>query len=596
MPSGRLTLNWVGKDQALLTTRDGGYEWVDRTDPRVTEIRLLHGRETVGAVGPDEKRAADNLLIHGDAADGLRTLLNLPEYAPEYRGKVKLVYIDPPFNTNQTFLHYDDSLEHSVWLTMMRDRLTLIRDLLAPDGSVWVHLDDAEMSYCKVVLDELFGRANFVATVIWQKVYSPKNSARHLSVDQDYILVYARNADAWCPRSLTRTADMDAAYQNPDNDKRGPWKPGDLVANKPYSLGRYPITTPSGRSVAGPPPGRFWRISADRLAELDADDRIWWGEAEANIPALKRFLTEVRGRVPQTLWLYSEVGHSQTGKNEIQALFPGKEPFATPKPERLLQRIIAIASGPGDIVLDCFGGSGTSAAVAHKMGRRWVTVEREKSTVDDFMRPRLEMVVSNDDPGGITSERVDQSDPDLPTGVVPGQARKAASALRALFDAGLLSGARSLTEQIIGETVRALRSSDKSKKVVVRRWHGGGGFRVLDVGPSMYDVADGRVLLAEWTANGQFAAAACAQLGFTVDDDPPFAGRRGRVRLAAVDGVADESVVRALVSNLDENERLVIVAKASAPGAESLLRELSSGSRILKAPRDLVGVTRLVCR
>lgn len=166
MPSGRLTLNWVGKDQALLTTPDGGYEWVDRTDPRVTEIRLLHERETVGAVGPDEHPTADNLLIHGDAADGLRSLLNLPEFAAEYRGKVKLVYIDPPFNTNQAFLHYDDALEHSVWLTMMRDRLTLIRDLLAPDGSVWVHLDDAEMAYCRVLMDEIFGRTNFVASVV----------------------------------------------------------------------------------------------------------------------------------------------------------------------------------------------------------------------------------------------------------------------------------------------------------------------------------------------------------------------------------------------------------------------------------------------
>ena len=207
--------------------------------------------------------------------------------------------------------------------------------------------------------------------------------------------------------------------------------------------------------------------------------------------------------------------------------------FDTPKPERLLQRIIHIGSQPGDVVLDCFAGSGTTAAVAQKMGRRWVTVEKEGKTFDSFARPRLAMVTAGEDPGGIT--------------------------------------------EVVG-------------------WQGGGGFRVLDVGPSMYDVADGRVLLAEWTSNGQFAAAACAQLGFAVDDDPPFAGRRGRVRLAAVDGVADSSVVRALVSNLDDKERLVIVAKATEQGAESLLRELSSGSRLLKAPRDLVGVTRLVRR
>lgn len=383
-PSGRLTLSWVGKEKSLLGTSNGGYEWVDRDDPRIAEVRLLHERDAVGEVGPSVQAAADNLLIVGDSYDALHVLTRIPEYAEHYLGKVKLVYIDPPFNTGQAFEQYDDALEHSVWLTMMRDRLLLIRDLLAPDGSVWVHLDDAEMAYCRILMDEIFGRGNFIASVVWQKVYSPKNSARHLSIDQDYLVVFAKDAETWRPHPLPRTAEMDAAYRNPDFDERGPWKPGDLVANKPYSLGTFSITTPSGRVIPGPPPGRYWRVSESRLRELDDDDRIWWGEEGDNIPALKRFLNEVRGRVPQTLWLYAEVGHNQTGKNEIQALFPGIAAFVTPKPERLIKRLLQVGTKPGDIVLDCFAGSGTTAGVAHKMGRRWVTVEKEASTVETF--------------------------------------------------------------------------------------------------------------------------------------------------------------------------------------------------------------------
>ncbi len=530
-PSGRLTLSWVGKEKALLGTVDGGYEWVDRNDPRVTEVRLLHERDTVGEVGPASKVAADNLLIVGDSYDALHALSRTPEYAREYLGKVKLVYIDPPFNTGQAFEHYDDALEHSVWLTMMRDRLLLIRDLLAPDGSVWVHLDDSEMAYCRVLMDEVFGRANFVATVVWQKVYAPKNSARHLSVDQDYVLVYARDGETWRPAPLPRTAEMDSAYRNPDSDPRGPWKPGDLVANKPYSLGVYPVTTPSGRVVAGPPPGRYWRVSLQRLNELDQDSRIWWGQSGDNIPALKRFLSEVGERVPQTLWSYAEVGHNQTGKNEIQALFNGVPPFATPKPERLLERVIHIATNPGDVVLDCFAGSGTTAAVAHKMGRRWVTVEKEPATVETFTRPRLEKVVSGEDPGGITES--------------------------------------------VG-------------------WGKGGGFRVLAVGPSMYDLQDGRAFLAEWVTNGAFAESVAAQLGFRVEHDSPFSGRKGRSRLAVIDGIIDGEVVRAVVSQLGDTERVVLVGKGVMPGAGELLKELSPGSRLRKAPRDLLkrGVLR----
>lgn len=587
MPSGRLTLDWVGKDQALLTTPEGGYEWVDRTDPRVTEIRLLHERETVGAVGPGEHHATDNLLIHGDAADGLRSLLNLPEFAAEYRGKVKLVYIDPPFNTGQAFEHYDDALEHSVWLTMMRDRLALIRDLLAPDGSVWVHIDNDNAAYCWALMDEVFGRSKFVSTIVWQKKYSRDNRPAIGDV-HDYILVYSPLGTDWkhVRNRVVRTAAKE--YRNPNNDVRGLWRAIPMTAQGFRPNQMYTIRSPAGVDHK-PPKGRCWSMIRPRFDELLAADRIYFGVDGSAQPGVIRYLDEDEGLVPWTWWPHEEVGHTDEAKKEMLQLFPDVAAFDTPKPERLMQRIIHIGSQPGEIVLDCFGGSGTTAAVAHKMGRRWITVEREVRTIETFTRPRLGKVVAGDDPGGVTSVEVYTGD-GLPDGVKPGSARVSAGVLKKLFAAGALDTA-GLSADAVSELAKALGNADRTERQTV--WLGGGGFRVLEVGPSLYDVAGDRVLLAEWTSNGQFAAAACAQLGFAVDDDPPFAGRRGRARLAAVDGVADESVVRALVSNLDDRERLVIVAKAAEPGAESLLRELSSGSRLLKAPRDLVGVTRL---
>jgi adenine-specific DNA-methyltransferase len=525
---GRLELTWTNKGKRLLAAEDGSYEWVDPSDYRFAEVRLLEDAGTVGAVGAE--RAADNLLIRGDALNALRSLARLPEFARRYLGKVKLAYLDPPFNTQQSFLHYDDNLEHSVWLTMMRDRLEQIRELLAPDGSVWVHCDDAEQHRIRIVLDEVFGLGNFVATVLWQKVYSPKSSARHLSVDQDYIHVYAKDGEVWTANHLPRSEVMDARYINPDNDPRGPWKPGDLAARNYYSLGRYPITTPSGRTISGPPAGSYWRVSSVKLKELDEDRRIWWGRDGNNSPAIKRFLSEVKaGRVPQTWWPYSEVGHSQAGKKEIKALFPELEPFATPKPEALMQRILHIASAPGDTILDPFLGSGTTAAVAQKMGRPWVGIEREAATLETYAIPRLTKVVQGGDAGGIT--------------------------------------------EITG-------------------WSGGGGFRMLAVAPSMFEADEGLVFLADSMTNGRLAEATAAQLGFTFEPQPPFAGRKGRTRLAVIDGVVNEDVARILVSALGEGERVVVCGTGIDPDARAVLRELRPGSSLRKIPAALLAEYR----
>src|SRR5581483_2445267 len=232
--AGRLELTWTNKPLRLLAHEDGSYEWVNPADYRVAEVRLLHDITTVGEVG--NKRAADNLLIRGDALNALTSLSRLPEFAGDYLGKVKLAYLDPPFNTQQSFLDYDDALEHSVWLTMMRDRLKQIQALLAEDGSVWVHCDDSEQHRLRVLMDEIFGTDCFVATVVWEKADSPRNSARQFSTDQDYILVYSVSPE-WVPERLPRTEESDAIYSNPDDDPAGDWLPGDPFANKPYSKG-----------------------------------------------------------------------------------------------------------------------------------------------------------------------------------------------------------------------------------------------------------------------------------------------------------------------------------------------------------------------
>lgn len=241
---GRLELTWTNKPLRLLAHEDGSYEWVTPSDYRVAEVRLLNEVAHVGDVGTN--RAADNLLIRGDALNALTSLARLPEFANEYLGKIKVAYLDPPFNTLQSFLDYDDALEHSVWLTMMRDRLIQVRTLLAFDGSVWVHCDDSEQAYLKVMMDEIFGRENFVTTVIWEKADSPRNSARQFSTDHDYIVIYS-NSPEWVPKRLGRTEAANSIYSNPDDDSRGSWIPGDPYANKPYSKGLYEITGPTGR-------------------------------------------------------------------------------------------------------------------------------------------------------------------------------------------------------------------------------------------------------------------------------------------------------------------------------------------------------------
>ncbi len=374
-------LNWFGKRRA----------------------RQLALTPSTGTLRPAPEESEDwdatrNLFIEGDNLEVLKLLQK------SYAGKVKLIYIDPPYNTGKDFIYRDDFRDnirnykkltgqvdeegsplttnteasgrfHTDWLDMIYPRLKLTRNLLRKDGVLFVSCDDNEVANLRMVLNEVFGEENFIASVIWQKIYSPKNSARHFSEDHDYILVYAQNAEVWRPRLLPRTQAMEARYDNPDNDPRGPWKPDNLVARNYYSKGTYPITCPSGRLIDGPPSGAYWRVSKEKFEELDRDNRIWWGKDGNNVPALKRFLSEVQqGRVPQTLWTYKEVGHTQDAKKQLLELvrFEHRDNVLdTVKPTSLIRRILQLATEPeaGDIVLDFFAGSGPTGHAVLEQNR-----------------------------------------------------------------------------------------------------------------------------------------------------------------------------------------------------------------------------------
>ncbi|MDO8683806.1 MAG: site-specific DNA-methyltransferase [Armatimonadota bacterium] len=376
----RLELTWIGKENR------------PRLEPRIlledTE-KSYHAAHRVTA-----NDIFDNRLIFGD------NLLALKALEQEFAGKISCVFIDPPYNTGSAFAHYDDGVEHSLWLTIMRDRVMLLRRLLADSGSLWVTLDDNEAHYFRVMADEIFGRANFIGDIAWQKKYSPGNNQKGLSSDHDHILLYAKDLGQWECNLLPRTEKQDRAYRNPDKDSRGPWKPSDLTRAEHRDRDFYPIQTPSGKDV-WPAAGRSWSRPPEEIHRLRADNRLWFGPSGDAKPSLKRFLSEVQdGVVARTIWLRDEVGDNEQAKKEAKE-FNDQDIFATPKPEKLLQRILHIASRRGDWVLDSFAGSGTTGAVAQKMGRRWIMVELGEHCHTHII-PRMNKVVDGEDPGGIT--------------------------------------------------------------------------------------------------------------------------------------------------------------------------------------------------
>lgn len=392
-PQERYHLNWPGKREALLTANA----------PIAKTLRPC--REE--SMNFDTTK---NLFIEGDNLDALKLLQET------YLGKIKLIYIDPPYNTGRDFIYDDnfsDDIEtyliqsnqldeqgnrlvanteangrfHSDWLSMVYARLRLARNLLKGDGVIFISIDDNEVDNMRKTCSEVFGEENFIAQIIWQKVYAPKNTADWFSEDHDYILVYAREKSQWRPKKLARTQAMEARYKNPDNDPRGQWKASDMSARNRYDAGIYPITSPSGRVIPGPPIGMYWRFSEEKFKALDADGRIWWGVDGSNVPAIKRFLSEVSsGRTPQTLWFYDEVGHTQDAKKTLlkYVQFAHTENVLNSvKPVELIQRVLQLAGEPndGDIVLDFFSGSASTAHAVLKQNaedggnRRFIGVQ-----------------------------------------------------------------------------------------------------------------------------------------------------------------------------------------------------------------------------
>lgn len=482
-----------------------------------------------------------NLLIHGENLHVLRTLLK-----QDYKGKVRLIYIDPPFNTGRAFSYYDDGIEHSLWLQMMHTRLRLLKDLLSEDGSIWVHLDDNEAHYCRVLMDEIFGRRNFVANVLWQKTFAPNNSAKHFSANHDHILVYAKDIDVWTSNLLARTEAQNSTYVNPDNDPRGPWASSDLSARNYYSLGTYPVTAPSGRVIPGPPKGRYWTVSKETFEALDAANRIWWGTNGGNAPRRKRFLSEVKsGVVPLTIWTHSEVGNTQEAKKEMKALFPtAPQVFDTAKPERLLRRIIEMASDPGDLVLDCFLGSGTTSAVAHKLGRRWIGIE-SGAHAETLALERLKKVVDGTDQGGISR-------------VVPPHPSKMA-----------------VQANMFGAHKKPLG------------WTGGGSFSFHELGKA---ILDKHTVFGIWTVgynNGALVEAVCMSKGFRLTGHNLIHGVKGQHFVHVTDQYVNPAYASLLTNHPRvDGEYLTLYSFNHAPDISAYLPSYITAERLPEALRD----------
>ncbi|MBO1518099.1 site-specific DNA-methyltransferase [Oceanisphaera pacifica] len=392
----KLELTWIGKDKR------------PRLEPRIfledksLSYQTAPENQAAEALFADDEQqpkvSHDNLLIHGD------NLLALKALEQQYAGKVKCVFIDPPYNTGSAFTHYDDGLEHSMWLSMMRVRLELLRTLMSDDGSIWITIDDNEAHYLKVLCDEIFGRSNFISTIIWEKDAGRKNDTT-ISTSHDYIFLYAKASAGWkkVRNLLPHGEEQLKRYKNPDDDPRGPWRQGaDGTAKSGNDSLRYEITLPSGRVVT-PPSGNFWRFSKSTFEQALQENRVYFGKKGDGLPVIKKYISEVQGgMVPKTWWPSSETGSNQSARRDhLRKLLPDIEPFSTPKPEQLLERIIHIATNPGELVLDSFAGSGTTGAVAHKMGRRWIMVELGEQS-EYYIVPRLKKVVDGEDQGGVS--------------------------------------------------------------------------------------------------------------------------------------------------------------------------------------------------
>ena len=463
----------------------------------------------------------DNMLIHGDNLLGLKAL------EKKFAGQIKCIYIDPPYNTGAAFEHYDDNFEHSIWLGLMRARLEILHNLLSFDGSIWISIDDDEGHYLKVLCDEIFGRNNFINTIVWQKIHSTKNDAKYLSENHDFILCYAKDKEKVKFNLLERTSKMNSRYKNPDDDPRGPWQSGDLVANEERTNGHFIIVSPKTGKEFDVPQGKHWVYSQENLKSMILDNRIWFGKNGNSFPRKKRFLSEVmNGKKADTIWLCDEVGHNQEAKREIKALNLTDKPFDTPKPERLIERILAIATNPGDLVLDSFLGSGTTIAVAHKMKRRWIGIEME-DTAYSYCKPRIDRVIRGEEKGGITRRT---------------------------------------------------------------NWQSGGGYKFYELAPTLLNVDQlGEPIINKYYNPDMLAAAVALHEGFKYQPDEKMYWKQSKSNensyLFVTTNMITIQLVREIESQMSEDEFLLIACKSFEKNASNYSEKI----KIKKIPQMLLG-------
>lgn len=390
-------LEWIGKEAVVNHHNEIQY-------------RLLHEDSELSVGDPGQ----GNLLVEGDNLLALKALL------PYYSGQVKCIYIDPPYNTGNENWSYNDnvnSLEmrdwlqkvvarddltrHDKWLCMMYPRLSLLGQLLSEDGAIFISIDDNEIANLKLLMDDIFGARNFVCTIVWQKVYTVKNSAKYLSDMHDYVVVYAKRKDEWKRNLRPRDADTDEDYGNPDDDPEGPWISHALQSRNSYGAGIYAIECRGGRLIEGPPPGTYWRMSETNFWKTDSKGKVWWGKDGNSMPRIKEYLKDVKqGVVPATWWSYQYAGSNSGAKVALRRIVGDQEMFVTPKPVELVQRILQLASGSDSLILDSFAGSGTTGHAVMQLNkedggnRRFILIEMEKEISRKITSQRLKRVTN----------------------------------------------------------------------------------------------------------------------------------------------------------------------------------------------------------
>jgi adenine-specific DNA-methyltransferase len=505
----KLELTWIGKDD------------VAKLEPRILIEDAEYSFYAKKRRG--ENDIFDNKLIFGD------NLLALKALEQEYAGKVKCVFIDPPYNTGSAFEHYDDGIEHSLWLSLIRDRLVLIKSLLSADGSLWITIDDNEAHYLKVLCDEVFGRSNFIANAVWRSTDNSNNNAKTFSVDHNHLLVYVKRSD-WQP-NFVHDDSKRSHFKNPDNDPRGAWFDGNPVNNPALRPNlQFEVPTPIGTTIKSPPNG--WRWSLETINEKMATGEIRFSKDYKRL-IRRTYLNEMTSGLPPSTLLIDleDTGHNRQAKYELKGLFPDvkvTDLFGTPKPEKLIKKVLELASNPGDLILDSFAGSGTTGAVAHKMGRRWIMVELGEHCHTHVI-PRLQKVIDGEDQGGIT-EAVD--------------------------------------------------------------WKGGGGFRYYKLAPSLLEKDKwGNWVINKYFDANMLAAAVCKHEGFIYSPSDTDWWAHGHSTETDFIYVTTQTLTEDQLVALSEevgNDRTLLVCCAAYKASAAILNEKLTNLTVKKMPNALL--------